>query len=214
MRELDQLGRATTWTYDAAGRLVATVDGAGRRREWTYDESGRVRAFGAAGEEPTTITRDALGREVAIDEPGGREHALSWDRAGRLVERRRDGLALRYGYDEDGRRAFLAYPDGTRTDYGYDAGGLLERPAPPGDRPDRVRARRLRPARRRARRRAQRALGYDGGDSIRLRHHAPGARRRRPARRRQRRYDAAGQPVTGERLRRRAAGSCARAPRA
>ena len=43
-----------------------------------------------------------------------------WDRAGRLVERRRDTLALSYGYDEDGRRAFVAYPDGSRTDYSYD----------------------------------------------------------------------------------------------
>jgi RHS repeat-associated protein len=78
-----------------------------------------------------TITRDALGREVAIAEPGGRTHALRWDRAGRLVERRRDGLALHYGYDEDGRRAFIAYPDGTRTEYRYDRSGLLSTLAHP-----------------------------------------------------------------------------------
>jgi RHS repeat-associated protein len=126
VRETDQLGRAMTWDYDAAGRLVAREDGAGRRREWTYDEAGRVRTFGAAGERPVTITRDALGREVAIEEPSGRTHAMTWDAAGRLVERRRDALALRYGYDEDGRRAFIGYPDGTSTEYRYDSGGLLE----------------------------------------------------------------------------------------
>ena len=43
-----------------------------------------------------------------------------------MVERRRDELALRYGYDEDGRRAFIGYPDGSRTEYSYDAGGLLD----------------------------------------------------------------------------------------
>ena len=125
VREADQLGRATKWSYDAAGRLVARTDGQGRRSTWSYDASGRVRSFGADGQAPTTITRDALGREIAIEEPDGRSHALAWDRAGRLVERRRDGLGLRYGYDDDGRRAFLAYPDGSRTDYDYDASGLL-----------------------------------------------------------------------------------------
>jgi RHS repeat-associated protein len=128
----DQLGRATTFAYDAAGRIVERLDAAGRRRQWTYDESGRVRTFGAAGEEPVAITRDELGREIAIDEPGGPLHRLAWDRAGRLVERRRDDLALRWSYDEDGRRDALAYPDGTRTEYAYDAGGLLTTMRHPG----------------------------------------------------------------------------------
>ena len=135
MREVDQLGRATTWTYDAAGRLVAHVDGAGRElRVELRRLRPRARVRRRAARRRSTITRDALGREIAIDEPGGRTHALTWDRAGRLVERRRDGLALRYGYDEDGRRAFVGYPDGTRTDYRYDAGGLLDGLQPPGDR--------------------------------------------------------------------------------
>lgn len=123
--ETDQLGRTTTLAYDAAGRLVERVDGAGRRRRWSYDESGRVRTFGAAGEEPVTIARDALGREIAVDEPGGFSHALGWDRAGRLVERRRGDIALRWGYDDDGRRALVGYPDGSETAYTYDGGGLL-----------------------------------------------------------------------------------------
>ena len=122
----DQLGRTTTLAYDAAGRIVERVDGAGRRRQWTYDESGRVRTFGAAGERPVTIARDELGREIAIDEPGGRSNRLAWDSAGRLVERRRGDLALRWTYDEDGRRSSLGYPDGTQTRYGYDRGGLLD----------------------------------------------------------------------------------------
>ena len=124
-RETDQLGRSTTYAYDGGGRIVERVDGAGRRRQWTYDESGRVRTFGAAGEAPVTIERDALGREIAVQEPGSFSHAFTWDRAGRLVERRRDDLAMRWGYDEDGRRAFVGYPDGTRTDYGYDASGRV-----------------------------------------------------------------------------------------
>jgi RHS repeat-associated protein len=123
--ETDQLGRVTAYAYDPAGQLVERVDGAGRRRQWTYDESGRVRTFGAAGEAPVTIERDALGREIAVQEPDSYSHAFSWDRAGRLVERRRDDLAMRWGYDEDGRRAFVGYPDGTRTEYGYDAGGRV-----------------------------------------------------------------------------------------
>jgi RHS repeat-associated protein len=123
--ETDQLGRTMTFAYDAAGRLVERVDGAGRRRQWSYDVSGRVRTFGAGGEEPVTIARDGLGREIAVEEPGGFSHAFGWDRAGRLVARRRGELALRWGYDEDGRRAFVGYPDGSETAYAYDAGGRL-----------------------------------------------------------------------------------------
>jgi RHS repeat-associated protein len=123
--ETDQLGRTTTLSYDPAGRLVERVDGAGRRHRWTYDASGRVRTFGVAGEEPVLIARDELGREIGIDEPGGFAHALVWDRAGRLAERHRGDLALRWGYDEDGRRAFVGFPDGSDTTYAYDAAGLL-----------------------------------------------------------------------------------------
>ena len=123
--ETDQLGRSTTYAYDAAGQLVERVDGAGRRRQWTYDESGRVRTFGAAGERPVMIERDALGREIGIDEPNAPANRLSWDRAGRLVERRRGDLALRWSYDEDGRRASIGYPDGAETTYTYDAGGRM-----------------------------------------------------------------------------------------
>jgi len=128
----DQLGRATTLAYDAAGRIVERVDGAGRRRQWTYDQSGRVRTFGTGGEEPVTITRDDLGREIVIDEPGRLTSRLAWDSAGRLVERRRGDLALRWDYDEDGRRAAFGYPDGSQTDYDYDAGGLLSTMRHPG----------------------------------------------------------------------------------
>ena len=178
VREVDQLGRATTWTYDAAGRLVEHVDGEGRRREWSYDESGRVRAFGAAGEEPVTITRDALGREVRDRRAGRRARTrFAWDRGGRLVERRRDELALRYGYDDDGRRAFIGYPDGSQTRVPL----RRRRPAAalrhPATGRDRVRARRRRADRRRARRGPERALGVRGRRPRRLRVRRRGAPR-------------------------------------
>jgi RHS repeat-associated protein len=130
--ETDPLGRTTKLSYDAAGRLTERVDGSGRRMRWSYDESGRVRAYGAAGEEPITIRRDELGRPLGIDEPGAPSNRLRWDRAGRLVERRRGELALQWRYDEDGRRAALAYPDGSETRCSYDDGGrlsALEHPA-------------------------------------------------------------------------------------
>jgi RHS repeat-associated protein len=128
----DQLGRTTTSSYDAAGRLVERADAAGRRRRWSYDVSGRVRTFGGADEEPVTVDRDDLGRETHVREPGSFTHAFSWDRAGRLVKRNRDALRLRWGYDEDGRRAFIGYPDGTQTDYAYDGGGLVASLRHPG----------------------------------------------------------------------------------
>ncbi|MDI6104798.1 DUF6531 domain-containing protein [Actinoplanes sp. NEAU-A12] len=123
--ETDALGRTATLTYDAAGRLTEHVDGAGNRMRCSYDTAGRVSAFGPVGRPPVTIERDALGRAVVIDEPGSFRHRLCWDPAGRLVERHRDGLAMRWRYNEDGDRSEIGYPDGTETTYTYDPAGLV-----------------------------------------------------------------------------------------
>jgi RHS repeat-associated protein len=123
--ETDPLGRDTTYRYDAAGRPIARVDGAGREIRWSYDVSGRVVAMAAGDAPAVTVARDALGRPVEIDEPESYRHRLRWDRAGRLVERRRDGLVLRWRYGPDGERTALQYPDGTETTYAFDDGGLV-----------------------------------------------------------------------------------------
>ena len=123
--ETDPVGRTTTLRYDAAGRLVDEIDASGRHTVWTYDVSGRVSTYGPAGAAPITITHDELGRESMIREPGSFTHELRWDREGRLVERRRDDRVMTWGYDADGNRSALGYPDGTRTTYRHDRGGYL-----------------------------------------------------------------------------------------
>ncbi len=123
--ETDPLGRTEARAYDAAGRLVERVDGSGRTTRLSYDASGRVASYGAAVGEPVAIERDALGREIWIAEPGSSINELRWDGAGRLVERRRDELAMRWRYTEDGERAAIGYPDGTETAFARDAGGFL-----------------------------------------------------------------------------------------
>ena len=123
--ETDPVGRTTTLRYDAAGRLVDEIDASGRHTVWTYVVSGRVSTYGPAGAAPITITHDELGRESMIREPGSFTHELRWDREGRLVERRRDDRVMTWGYDADGNRSALGYPDGTRTTYRHDRGGYL-----------------------------------------------------------------------------------------
>ena len=130
--ETDPLGRTATITYDAAGRIVERADGSGRTLRWSYDASGRVSSYGAADAEPITIERDALGRQITIAEPGSFVNRLRWDEAGRLVERRRDDVAMRWRYTQDGERAALGYPDGSETTFSYDAAGLLTGHEHPG----------------------------------------------------------------------------------
>lgn len=128
--ETDQLGRITKAGYDGAGRLAWQESPDGRRTTWTYDAAGRPAGMAVDGRTVTALTRDLRRRTVTIrdsSDPSGRvcEHVLEWNRRGQLVRRARDGRAVTWGYDADGRRTSMTTPDGSTTAYGYDGAGRL-----------------------------------------------------------------------------------------
>ncbi|WP_375431306.1 DUF6531 domain-containing protein [uncultured Friedmanniella sp.] len=129
--ETDPLGRTTRAGYDAAGRLAWQETADGRRTTWTYDAAGRPATMAVDGRTVTALTRDLRRRTVTItdttnpDRVEPVEHTLEWNSRGQLVRRARDGRAVTWAYDADGRRTRMTTPDGTTTDYRYDTAGRL-----------------------------------------------------------------------------------------
>ena len=125
VKATDPLGRVTTAGYDAAGRQTSQTGPDGHVTGWSYDRTGRFEALSWDGVVHHRVTRDLTARTMTITETSGVTHTVRWDHTGRLVERARDGRAVSWGYDADGRRAWMRTPDGARTDYAYDPAGRL-----------------------------------------------------------------------------------------
>jgi len=127
--ETDPLGRTTRAGHDAAGRITWHEDSAGRRAEWTYDAAGRIASVSVDGVEQATTEHDVRARRATITDlsregqPSTIE--LEWNRRGQLVRRSRDGRAVTWDHDADGRRTSLTTPDGSTTTYSYDRAGRL-----------------------------------------------------------------------------------------
>lgn len=126
--ETDPLGRTTRAGYDAAGRLAWQTDSDGHTTSWTYDAAGRPASMAVDGRTVTSLARDLRRRTVTIEDRIGQRpcvHELEWDRRGQLVRRARDGRAVSWSYDADGRRTTMTTPNGSTTRYGWDAAGRL-----------------------------------------------------------------------------------------
>ncbi len=128
--ETDPLGRVTRARYDAAGRQTSQTDPTGLATTWDFDPSGRVASVSVDGALVSSIERDLRARRVIVSDHtrhGGAagEHVLEWNPRGQLVRRARDGRAVSWEYDADGRRTAMTTPDGTRTSYRWDAAGRL-----------------------------------------------------------------------------------------
>lgn len=126
--ETNPLGRTTRAGYDPAGRLVWQTDPDGHRTSWTYDAAGRPLSMAVDGRTLTTVTRDLRRRTVTIDDRTREQpskQVLEWNRRGQLIRRARDGRAVSWSYDADGRRTTMTTPDGHTTHYGCDPAGRL-----------------------------------------------------------------------------------------
>jgi RHS repeat-associated protein len=110
----DPLGN-TAATYDSAGRVLTSSDGAGRTTTYTYDEDDRVLTAAASGggiSGTTTVSYayDPNGNLKTLTDPNGTT-TYGYDPANRLVsEQRANGTAGTYAYDKDGN--ILSLDDG------------------------------------------------------------------------------------------------------
>lgn len=106
----DQLGHATNYQYDAAGRLSKVTDEHGTvLAAYSYDAAGRLSRKGLGNGVYTTYGYDAAGQLL---------HLINYNTDGSVVSR------FDYTYDSRGRRTSMTTVDGAWT-YEYDDIGQL-----------------------------------------------------------------------------------------
>ncbi|MCZ7670535.1 MAG: hypothetical protein M5U34_26985 [Chloroflexi bacterium] len=123
----DALGITTTTQYNALGYPVVITDGNGAVTTYTYDGLNRVTdvAYLADGETVST-TYNALGQRLSMTDANGTTW-YGYDDLNRLtvVTDTFDAI-IRYGYDLNGNRTNMVYPDGRTVTYTYDADNRLD----------------------------------------------------------------------------------------
>ena len=126
---------AVAVSYDAAGEVVAATDPLGRITRYTYTADGQPATRTSPSGAVTTRTYDpasGLLAKIVVTAPGKPTRTISYTRvpAGQpgagQVKTVTDGSAtISYGYDVDGHRTSVGYPDGTTTSAGYNDKGQL-----------------------------------------------------------------------------------------
>ncbi len=129
LRQGDSTSEAVAYTYDAAGKIVTATDPMGRATAYTYTADGQPLAVTRPSGAVTTWTYDqtsGLVSGVAVRAPNAPARTLSYTRVpvGRpgagQVQTISDGTStITYGYDVDGRRTSISYPDQTSTKASY-----------------------------------------------------------------------------------------------
>jgi YD repeat-containing protein len=153
-KAVDPLGHETSFSYDAAERLVTTIDAAGNRSQRTLDENGNEVETHTLEQSATGAvdvlrksTYDALNRltetvdglnhrtQLVLDargnprfhiEEGGFSTESRYDGLNRVTSVvKPEGISLTYSYDRSSRLKSLRDAFGHETQYQYDA---LDRP--------------------------------------------------------------------------------------
>jgi RHS repeat-associated protein len=133
----DPLGNVTRWHYNAGGQPTRQVDPRGSDVfvQWSYDDLGQLTrqedSTGGGIVYITSMPRDVLGRRLELHN-SAQHTTFTYDPLGRIISatNQASGLApseaVRYGYDANGQRTQLIYPDGTTLDYSYWPDGQLK----------------------------------------------------------------------------------------
>lgn len=122
----DAEGGVVRYGYDAAGRqrAVTTAEGTPEAATTTtsFDADGRVAATVSPSGLRTAVTYDAAGRERTRTQPDGGVVERSWTVRGELAsERDAEGGEVSFTYDPAGNLATITDANGAVTAYGYDA---------------------------------------------------------------------------------------------
>ena len=137
----------TTFVHDALGRLIRVTNALSNTTRYAYDATGRLVSVTQPNGDQIGYSYDAAGRQTAINYPDGTAVNRTFDPAGRITRVTGPDTDLRitydvlsrpavisdsllskavgYTYDAAGRRLSLIGPDGTATQYSYDADGRL-----------------------------------------------------------------------------------------
>ena len=117
--------RTTEYVYDANGRLQSVTRPApGATTAYTYDSFGRMRTI--TDEDSYTITTDydALNRPTRVTYPDGTYEETTYQRLDAVLRRDRLGRQTRYTYDALGRLVATRDPAGRTIGQQWDGGAL------------------------------------------------------------------------------------------
>ncbi|WP_206189349.1 polymorphic toxin type 30 domain-containing protein, partial [Streptomyces prasinus] len=115
--------QATTYTYDAAGRLVHAA-GPGTELLRRYDRRGHLKTELVDGRALEHVY-DAVGRRIRRTTPTGHVTTYTYDEAGRADRLTTGGHHIVFGYDAAGRELSRAFDDGFTVSSAWDEAGRL-----------------------------------------------------------------------------------------
>ena len=135
LQQGDDVSTAVTVEYDAAGNVVSAIDPDGRTTTYTYTPDGQPLTKTSPSGTVTTHTYDqasGLLAGITVTAPGQPPRTITFTRvlagqpgAGQVATVSDGTGAITYGYDVDGRRTTVSYPDGTSTSADYNDKGQL-----------------------------------------------------------------------------------------
>jgi RHS repeat-associated protein len=121
-------GSSTQSVYNALGQVSETIDPLGRRMVFTFDELGRQTGMRYPDGTSAGRAYDAEGRLVATTDRSGRVKTYLYDTLGRLVKTTfPDTASITSTYDDDGRLVASMDARGNTITYDYDAAGRRTR---------------------------------------------------------------------------------------
>ncbi len=116
--------RTEQYTYDAMGRLQTFINRDGKTQTFTYDALNRLSYFTWTDGTPRVdFGYDAASRLITINNVNANitkayyNDNLLWGETEAVTGG--TSRTMSYGYDEDGNRASIVYPDGATFDYTY-----------------------------------------------------------------------------------------------
>lgn len=122
----DPVVSTETNTYDAAGRLTSTTNGAGVTTYREYDAAGNMVAVVNGQGLRTEVEIDAFGREASVLFPDGTQKLTTYDAAGnRISATDPQGSSQAFTYDPMDRITRIDYSDGSFETKTYDLTGRL-----------------------------------------------------------------------------------------
>jgi RHS repeat-associated protein len=115
---------ATTFTYNAAGRLLSQTDPLGHAKTYGYDAVGNETSVTDALSHTTTYQYDAQNRITKVTTPDNAMTQYAYDGNGSLLNRTdAKGHITTYTYDFANELTSLTSPTGQKWTYAYDADG-------------------------------------------------------------------------------------------
>ena len=115
---------ASTFTYDAAGRLLTETDALGHTTTHAYDKVGNQTSVTDANNHATTYAYDPQNRLTSITAPDNGVTQFTYDGSGNELTRvDAKNHTTTYTFDLAGRQTSMTSPTGQRWTYAYDANG-------------------------------------------------------------------------------------------